>query len=185
MSEATMSPERYSATAAFLHWLSAALILAQFYTGYMFHQVLERGSEARAEMLLLHKTLGVTLLIVILIRLGVRLMKPVPAFPEGHPEWEQKLTSWTHRGLYAFMLIVPVTGLIGVSGRGPQVELLGGITIPAVPGFGKDLAHEIGEIHVILVYLMVALLILHILAALRHHGDRPSLMRGRMWPSRS
>ncbi len=184
MNEMGVQGKRYSALAAFYHWLSAILITAQLWTGYMFHKVLERGSEARGEMMAWHKTLGVLILLVVLLRLGQRLMKPAPEFPSDHPAWEQSLAKWGHRALYAFMLIVPLTGYIGVSGRGPEVELLGGITIPAIPGFDKDSAHEIGEFHVILVYAFVALLIVHVFAALRHHGDRPSSARGRMWPSR-
>ena len=184
MNEMGVQGKRYSATAAFLHWLSAILITAQLWTGYMFHKVLERGSDARTDMMNWHKTLGVLVLAVILVRLGHRLMKPAPAYPDDHPAWEQAAAKWGHRLLYAFMVIVPVTGLIGVSGRGPTVELIGGLTIPAVPGFGKDLAHQIGEFHVILVYAMVALIIVHVLAALRHHGDRHSTARGRMWPAR-
>lgn len=184
MNEMGVQGKRYGTTAAALHWLSAILITAQLWTGWTFHQVLERGSDARADMKDLHVTLGVLILAVVLIRIGHRLMKPAPAFPDDHPAWEQAAAKWGHRLVYAFMLIVPITGLIGVSGRGPTVELLGGITIPAVPGFNRDSAHEIGEIHVVLVYAFVVLLILHVLAALRHHGDRPSSARGRMWPSR-
>lgn len=184
MNEMGVQGKRYGATAAFLHWLSAILIVAQLWTGYLFHQVLERGSPERADMKLWHVTLGVLVLATILVRLGHRLMKPAPVYPDDHPAWEQAMAKWGHRLLYAFMLIVPLTGLIGVSGKGPTIELVGGITIPAVPGFGEDLAHEIAEFHVILVYAFIALIIVHVLAALRHHGDRHSSARGRMWPSR-
>lgn len=184
MNEMGVQGKRYGVVAAALHWLSAVLITIQLWTGYMFHQVLERGTNERAAMMDWHKTLGVLILAIVLVRLGHRLMKPAPIFPADHPAWEQAAAKWGHRLIYAFMLIVPITGLIGVSGRGPSVELLGGISIPAVPGFDRDTAHEIGEFHVILVYAFIVLLILHVLAALRHHGDRHSSARGRMWPSR-
>lgn len=184
MNEMGVQGKRYSATAAALHWLSAAMIVGQLWTGYMFHQFLERGTDERGAMFEAHRTLGVAILLVALIRLGHRLMRPAPVFPDDHPAWERALAVWGHRLLYVFMIGLPLGGLIAISDRGGPIELAFGIQIPAIPGVSKALSDVAGEAHSALAAAFMVLIIVHVLAALRHHGDRHSSARGRMWPSR-
>ena len=175
--------QRYSAVAAFFHWLSAALVIGLFYSGYMFHQVFERGTPERGDMFAWHKTVGILLLVVAVLRIGHRLMKPPPPLPAALPANERMLAKWSHRLLYFLILFIPLTGLIKISPDGGMTELKGGIDFPLIPGVSEGLSDLAGTIHENIVWAFAVLLIIHILAALYHHG-RGTAAAGRMWPTR-
>src|SRR5688572_1567268 len=123
---------RYSTAAVVLHWLIAALLLTQVFVGFTFHEM-PRGPE-RGEWFMWHKTIGATILILALIRLSVRLMRKPPPFPAEVAPWRVSAALWLHRFLYLMLILLPLTGLAAVSWRGPEVELLGGLSIPSIPG---------------------------------------------------
>ncbi len=172
MSEATDAvPQepilRYSSIAVALHWLTAALLVAQVVVGFTFHRLLEQGPE-RAELFTWHKTLGATILIIALVRLAYRVTNPPPPFPPELPKWERVASVWTHRTFYLLLIIVPLTGLIAVSDRGPTTGLVGGIPLPTVPGIDAATGDLSGEVHRFLVYGTLLLLLAHIVAPLWH-----------------
>ncbi|MCM8557450.1 cytochrome b [Sphingomicrobium sediminis] len=171
---------RYSSVAAFWHWLSAALVLTQFYTGYMFHQVFERGTPERTDMFAWHKTFGVLLLVVAILRVATRFFKPAPPIPQQLEAWERVGAKVSHLLLYGFILLIPLGGLVAISDRGP-VELKGGITIPALPGVTEPIADFAGDAHETYVWWFAALLGVHLVAGLYHQSKRTAAA-GRMWP---
>jgi cytochrome b561 len=168
---------RYAHGAATFHWLTALLVVAQVYVGFRFGG-LPKGPE-RMELLTVHKTLGATILLVTLLRLGYRLFNPPPPYPADMPRWDRALAVWSHRILYALLILLPLTGLAAVSGKPGQttVELLWGLTIPALP-LGKGF----GNIHEVLVFTTIALLVIHVSAAVWHHWIRRDHAAGRMPP---
>ncbi|MBB3764247.1 cytochrome b [Sphingomicrobium lutaoense] len=175
--------QRYSALAAFFHWLSAILVLALLYTGYMFHQFYEKGTPERAEQFLWHKSLGILLLLVALLRVATRFMAPPPALPAGLPAPEKLLARTSHTLLYFFILFIPLTGLIKISPDGGMTDLVFGVQFPLIPGVSEGLSDISGTIHEYIVWLFAVLLVVHVLAALYHHGRRTAAA-GRMWPAR-
>ena len=169
---------RYSHGAATFHWLTVVLVLAQIYVGFTFGD-LPRGSDARIEMFTIHKTLGATILIVTLLRLGYRLINPPPPYPADMPKWDRFIAVWSHRIFYTVLIALPLTGLIAVSGKGGMVDLLWGLQIPALPiGDGEPF----GEVHEILVYTAIGLLVIHVAAAIYHHLIVRDAASGRMLP---
>ncbi len=170
---------RYSHGAATFHWLTVILVLAQIYVGFRFGD-LPKGP-ARMEMFTIHKTLGATILIVTLLRLGYRLANPPPPYPAAMPRWDRRLAVWSHRIFYAALIALPLTGLIAVSGRAKSglVDLMWGLKIPALPIGDGEL---FGEVHEILVYTTIALLVIHIAAAIYHHLIVRDAASGRMPP---
>lgn len=158
---------RYSNVAVALHWLTAALLVAQVVIGFTFHRLLEQGPQ-RAEVFAWHKTLGAVILVIALIRLAYRLMNPPPPFPPELPGWERVASVWTHRLFYFLLIVVPLTGLIAVSDRGPTTGLVGGIPLPTVPGISEATGDLSGEVHRFLVYGTLLLLVAHIVAPLWH-----------------
>ena len=173
---------RYSTFAVAFHWLMVALILIQVGLGFAFHRFLERGTPERMEVFTWHKTIGATILILTLIRLFYRLINPPPAYPEDMPEWRRTAAVWSHRLLYFLMIALPLTGLIAVSDRGPATALIGGFPLPTIPGITEATGDMFGEVHVVLVWTTIALLVVHIAAAfyeqfLARHG-----VAGRMPP---
>ena len=170
---------RYSHGAATFHWLTAILVLSQIYVGFRFGD-LPKGPE-RMEMFTIHKTLGATILIVTLLRLAYRLMNPPPPYPSDVPKWDRALAVWSHRIVYTALIALPLTGLIAVSDRAKDgwIDLLWGLRIPALPiGDGE----VFGEVHEILVWTTIVLLVVHVAAAIYHHLIIRDAASGRMPP---
>jgi len=163
---ATREPLRYSNVAVTLHWLIVALLLTQVWLGFTFADM-ERGP-ARMEFFAWHKTVGATILVLTLVRLGYRLMNPPPPYPPEMPDWRRTAAAWSHRILYTLLILLPLTGLIAVSGRspGPTTPLIGGIPLPTLPGIDKATGALSGGVHEFLVWTTITLLVLHIGAAL-------------------
>ena len=173
---------RYGRGAAFLHWLIAGLILAQIGIGCSF-ELMERGP-GRAELFLWHKAVGVTILLLALVRLGWRLSHRPPPFPPELPAWQRVLATLNHWLFYILMIALPLTGLIAVSdgARSGWVRLQFGLHVPAVPGISKEVGDASGEVHALLVFTTLALLALHVAAAIRHQYFDRGRMAGRMPP---
>lgn len=174
---------RYKSVVVWIHWITAAVVVAQVVIGFVFHDM-ERGPE-RMELFNWHKTIGALILVLALIRLAVRLMNPPPPYPSDLPKWERFLAVWNHRLFYVLLIALPLTGLAAVSGRAEDgtVPLLFGLSLPAIPGIGKD--NEFGDVHEVLVYVTLALLALHIAAALYNQFGSKTDVADRMPPFRA
>jgi len=170
---------RYSHGAATFHWLTAILVLGQVYVGFSF-AALPKGP-ARMEMFTIHKTLGATILIVTLLRLAYRLLNAPPPYPSDLPRWDRFIAVWSHRIVYTALIALPLTGLIAVSDRARDgwVNLLWGMRIPALPIGDGDL---FGDVHEILVWTTIGLLVIHVAAAIYHQWIKRDDAAGRMPP---
>lgn len=174
---------RYSNTAVALHWITVALVLTQVVLGFAFAEFMAKGP-ARSDVFAWHKTLGALILIVALIRLGYRLANPPPPFPTELPRWRRLAAVWNHRAFYFLLIALPLTGLIAVSGMSPAgtTQLAGGVTIPIIPGIGRETAEQSGDLHVVLVFTTIALFLLHVAAALSQQFFEHDRAAGRMPP---
>ena len=175
---------RYRRAVMWIHWITASVVIAQVIVGFAFHRFLERGTPERMEMLAWHKTLGVAILLLALLRLAVRLMNPPPPYPSDYPKWRRFFAVWNHRLFYILLLVLPLTGLAAVSGRAEDgwVALQLGFSFPAIPGIPTE--NEYGDIHEILVWITLALVVLHVSAALYNQFVDRGAVAGRMWPFR-
>ena len=172
---------RYSATAMLLHWAMALLLVANFALGER-SEDLARGPEL-AWVMQLHKSIGITILVLTFWRLGLRLMTPRPAKVADNPLLQLASTA-VHWGFYAVMLIVPLSGwlLISTSKSPTPLMVFDLIPWPLLPNFGHDV-HEIGEeVHAILAKAMLPLLALHLLGAVRHQFFMRDALMERMVP---
>jgi cytochrome b561 len=174
---------RYSNPAVAIHWITVVLVLTQVWLGFTFADM--ASGPARTEYFTWHKTVGATILLLSIARLIYRLNNPPPPFPPELPEWERIAAVWNHRAFYLLLIALPLTGLIAVSGRTDSwfTPLVGGIPLPVVPGIDKGTGELSGGVHEVLVFTTIALLVLHIGAALKQQFfDRPGRMAGRMPP---
>lgn len=174
---------RYRKVVVWIHWITAILVLMQVYIGFTFHD-LPRGSEERAFVFGWHKTWGALIMLLALTRLAVRLLNPPPPYPSDYPKWRRFIAVWNHRLFYILLIALPLTGLAAVSGRAEDgwVPLQLGLRIPAIPSIPAE--NEFGEVHELLVWTTLALVVLHVTAALYNQfGDRGPVA-GRMWPFR-
>ena len=176
---------RYRAIVVWIHWITAAVVVTQVVVGFTFHRVLERGTPERMELFAWHKTLGALILILTLVRLAVRLMNKPPPYPSDFPKWERFLAVWNHRLFYILLVALPLTGLAAVSGRAEDgtVPLLFGLALPAIPGIPEE--NAFGDVHVVLVFTTLALVVLHVSAALYNQFGSTTSVADRMPPFRA
>jgi cytochrome b561 len=175
---------RYKSIVVWIHWITAALVVAQVVVGFTFAEFMERGP-SRTEVFAWHKTIGATILVLALVRLAVRLLNPPPPYPTDFPKWERFLAVWNHRLFYVLLIALPLTGLAAVSGRAEDgtVPLLFGLALPAIPGIGKE--NGFGDVHVVLVFTTLALVVLHVGAALYNQFGSSTNVADRMPPFRA
>lgn len=173
---------RYSNVAATFHWVVVALVLTQATLGFTF--AFSEPGPGRDAVFIWHKSVGATIFILVLARLAYRLKNPPPPFPPELPAWERYAAVWNHRLFYLLLLAMPIVGFIAVSGlaKGPTTPLIGGIMIPVIPGISEETGELAGEIHELAAFLLVALIVIHIGAALKHQFVDHSRAAGRMPP---
>lgn len=158
--------ESYGAMAKILHWLIFLLLAAQYAVGSIMPHI-GRGTQNEG-WVNWHLSIGAAILFVILLRLIWRLLFPVALLP-GMTRWESMLAHATHLILYALVLIMTLLGWAAANARGWDVKLFGAVTLPALAPNGSSWGHEAGDIHNILVYVLLGFIVLHVAGALYHH----------------
>jgi len=129
-----------------------------------------------------HKWLGVTVFLIVVIRVIWRATHTPPALPDSIAVWQQRAAHGLHHLLYVLMFAIPVTGWLMSSAKGVPTVYLGLIPLPDLLGKDKALGHLLENIHATLNYLMLALLVLHVAAALKHHFIERDDTLARMLP---
>jgi len=176
---------RYGNISIFLHWTIAVLVLIQIGLGWYMNEYLPDHSAAQDQIQTLHISVGLTILVLVLVRIGVRLSHPIPPLAADTPAWERILARATHLTFYALLLVMPLTGWAIVSAHKDPI-LFWGLPWPHLPGVGflttpanKALRHQLTHIHVyILIWIALITLALHVAGALKHQFDgRPVLWK--------
>jgi cytochrome b561 len=176
---------RYGSVAIVLHWTIALLILVQIGLGWWMNEVLPDHSPAQAQILGLHISLGLTILLLVLVRIGWRLAHPAPPLPASLPHWERLLAGASHFLFYLLMLALPLTGWAMVS-LGQHPISFWGLPWPHLPGMGRlagtnprPLRRTLQHVHTYyLIWIVLLNLALHVAGALWHQFDgRPVLRR--------
>jgi cytochrome b561 len=156
---------RYSSVAIAFHWTIAVLVIVNLVIG-----VGHEGIPALRSLMGAHKAIGITVLVLTLGRVAWRLTHRPPHLPAETRPWERAAAHTVHWGLYALLVLMPLTGWLMVSGSETRRPLtwFGLFDIPYLPvgTAAGDLGHS-G--HGLLGWLMVALVVIHVAAALRHH----------------
>jgi len=129
-----------------------------------------------------HKWAGVTVFMLVWLRLVWRLISPPPAYPEGMSLNVKRLASAGHVALYALMVIIPITGWLMSSAKGVPTVWFGVLPLPDLISKDKALGELLQEVHGTLSWIMVILIAGHVAAALKHHFiDKDDTLR-RMAP---
>jgi cytochrome b561 len=167
----------YGAVAKALHWLIFVLLAVQYAIGSIMPHI---GRKTVNEgWVSWHFSVGAAILFFIVLRLVWRLLHPVPQLPTLKP-WEKVLAGFTHWALYILVLVMTLLGWAATNSRGWDVNLFGIITLPKISPTGSEWGHECGDIHNILVYVLLGFIILHVAAALYHHFVKHDQVVGRM-----
>ncbi len=172
----------YTGTAKFLHWLSALLILGLLPLGFYMSDL--KLSPEKLQLYSWHKWAGVTVFVLVLLRLLWRIGHRAPALPAHMKGLERLAAHLGHFALYALMLAIPLSGWLMSSAKGVQTVWFGVLPLPDLLAKDKELGQLLGEVHETLNFVLIAVLVAHIGAALKHHFfDRDDVLT-RMLPQR-
>lgn len=175
------APDRYSGPAIALHWLIAVLIVCGFYIGWIMTDI-PGFTPTKLKYFSWHKWIGVTVFALAVLRVLWRAGHRAPPLASGTPLWQKGAAHAVHGLLYLLMLAIPVTGYLYSSAAGIQVVYLGIVPLPTLIGPDDALKVVLRSVHIWLNYTLLVLVILHVLAALKHQFiDRDGLL-GRMLP---
>ena len=165
---------RYGGVAILLHWLTAALVVALLAIGATMIR-LPLGMR-QFQLYQWHKSLGIAVLALSLLRLGWRLAHRPPEFPASMPPWERRAARLAHWGFYALLLGLPLSGWAVVSASPLNIPtvLFGVLPWPHLPILGTladkaPVEAALAWVHDVGAWGLLALLGLHVAAALRHH----------------
>lgn len=167
---------QYTPAARVLHWLVAGMIVLQF----ILAQLADNASSDLRELALLanHKSVGITILAVAIVRIIWRFRNKPPALPAGMPGWQVTASHVSHWSLYVLLFLLPITGWLMSSASAYSVSWFNLFQLPDFIGPNPELAETFEEIHELLAKALIAIAGLHVLAALKHHFlDKDEVLR--------
>jgi cytochrome b561 len=170
---------RWGSVSMFLHWIMAAGILGVGALGLWMDGM--KPSMAKINMFALHKSIGLTLLALLLLRVLWRAIDRGPREMPA-PRWQQWAARGVHAILYVLIAALPLSGWLFNSLRGYPLQWFKLFNLP--PLAGKDMAWApfIKDVHEYLFWMLLMVLVVHVGAALKHHWvDHDDVLR-RMWP---
>lgn len=175
------SPERYNALAIGFHWLLAFGIIGMLLFGLYLDEL--HNAPNKGQLVGLHKSIGVTILLLAFLRLMWRFTSPVPMLPSSMPLWQKGVAHASHTLLYLMMFIMPLSGWIASDAAGHHPSLFG-LPLPVLVQPSRDLQHMVWPVHAIGANVLWGLLALHVAAALYHHVVKGDNVLTRMLPRR-
>jgi cytochrome b561 len=157
--------QRFTALQRLLHWLMAVCILAMFFIGVgMVSTVMPKY----LPLIAIHKSLGIAILVLVLIRLAVRLWYGAPALPADLPEPMKLAAYLSHYALYALMIAMPLLGWAMLSAAAYPVVVFGNTVLPAILPQSDSLHTLLWAAHFYLAFAFFGLVLMHVAAALFH-----------------
>ena len=174
-------PQSFGLVTRALHWLTAALVLAAAPLGLYIANT--QPSLSSLWLFGLHKTLGISVLALVLVRIAWHaLSRPPVPFASG-VAWKDRLANIVHRMLYVLMIAVPLVGWVASSATGIDSVVLGGLTLPRIAPVSEQVDETGFLIHASLAFLFLAVVALHIAGALlRRDGTLRRMVTGHTRP---
>lgn len=172
--------DRYDNVAIILHWTIAALILANIPLGAFSEQIEEQLGRS---LMWIHKSIGLTVLLLSVGRLAWRLTHRPPPLPSSVERWQSRLAALVHWAFYALIILVPLTGWMRSSASGYSLRWFELFDLPKFAIAAKSPeAHAAATAHEVLAWSMTALIALHVSAALHYHWVKRDRVLPRMLP---
>jgi cytochrome b561 len=158
------APARYPMRTRILHWLTALLVFSMLLIGFVMVNSLGSYATLRG----IHMTLGVTVLVIVVVRVANRLTHRAPKLPDTVGWLEHKLVVGSELTLYALLLAQPLVGWAMVSAGGQPVVVFGALHLPRIAPFDADLYFILRQTHSLVAYVLVAVIAAHVSAVLLH-----------------
>lgn len=188
------SKKHYGLISRALHWLLAILIIAQFTLIAVFTWIVpEHGGEhhhheqqpgLHETVMMLHKSVGLLILLFGLVFIVWRLTQPKPSL-HADPGWQRILARLVHIVIYAMVIAQPMFGVLMVTSQGQSFSFFGLFSIPAIVALGEELGSSLGSLHAITGWwIVLGVLGVHIAGSLYHHLVRKDDVLKRMWRGR-
>ena len=170
---------KYGRGTQLLHGIIAILFIMQFALVYSKQYVVSNDG-TKLSLLMLHKSIGFSLLFIGLVFILWRCINTKPGYPKKMARWEVWLANTNHRLLYLLAFIMPLTGVIMSMSSGKGIKWFGH-PVPNLLAKNENLAGIFYNTHVYLSYLILVLLFLHIAGSLKHHYIDKNNILQRMW----
>ena len=171
---------RYTTTAIVLHWLIAAAVVGLIGWGWWMQTIPKVPVGPRVDAFNLHKSIGMTVLLLMLVRIGWRARHPPPPFPPM-PRWQARLARAVHFLFYVCLIVQPVSGYLGSAFSGYPVRFFG-FVLPAWAPKNEALKDALSVVHLVNSWALVGALALHLAGTVQHALlERDGSFR-RIWP---
>ncbi len=174
------TPERWGGVSQLLHWAVAALILVMAWLGLTMEDLPNGPDKIRTYAL--HKSIGITILTLVALRLLWRLYAGAPRAEPGSPRWQERIAGLTHFAIYALLFAMPLSGWVLNSAAGFPLQWFGLVNLPYIVEKNYDLHELAADAHELMFWLLALLVVAHAGAAFYHHLFRRDATLARMLP---
>jgi cytochrome b561 len=172
--------DRWGGVSQLLHWATVVLIVVIAYIGLTMGDLPNGPDKIRTYAL--HKSIGLTILALVALRVLWRLVAGAPHPVPGTPRWQERIASLTHLGIYVLLFAMPISGWVVNSSAGYPLQWFGLFNLPAIVGESHDL-HEAAETaHELMFWLLALMVAAHAGAAFYHHLFQQDATLARMLP---
>ncbi len=150
-----------------LHWLTFILILGLAMVGLIMTDL--ANGPLKIQVYALHKSFGLTVLALTIIRLLWRLLSTTPEITINTPAWQKWIAKLTHGLLYLLLFAMPISGWLYNSAAGFPLKYFGLFKLPKLSVYDPELKQLAGDAHTTFFYILALLMLMHASAALKHH----------------
>ena len=174
-----MSAERYTVLQKLLHWTVALAVIGALAGGTAIDWL--SNGPLKNQVYALHKATGILILGLMLLRLVLRVVHGAPALPLAVPAWQRTAAAASHFLLYALLLLMPFVGWAATSAFPAPIPFFGLFDVPPLIGKDRALSEQLFEIHHFMGNAIIALIVIHVGAALQHALIKKDGVFQRMW----
>lgn len=172
--------DRWGGISQLLHWAIAVLILVMAYLGLTMGDL--PNGPGKIQTYALHKSIGITILALVALRVLWRLYAGAPHPVPGSPHWQQRIAALTHAAIYLLLFAIPISGWVLNSAAGFPLQWFHLFNLPRIVGESHDLHELAEEAHEIMFWILVLLVVAHAGAAFYHHLFQRDATLARMLP---
>ncbi|WP_411342059.1 cytochrome b [Sphingopyxis sp. J-6] len=175
----TTADPRYTKVAIWLHWVIGLSVIANIGLAMLTEDM---PRETHRAAMATHKALGIAVLFLTIVLILWRLGHKPPPYPAAMPAWQRPVSKIVHLLFYLLLILLPLSGWVWMSAADRPVDFFGLFTVPSIAAPSEALADTLHDRHELLGLTMLALVTLHILAALKHQFVDRTRLIGRMNP---